>query len=116
VAGTIVNLSSIAARRTHPNLLAYSVSTAALDTVVTNPPFHAGRAADPDLGRAFIAAAAAMLKPGGQLWLVANRHLPYETAMAAQFRSVEEVAGDARFKILQGKGPKGPKGLSRKGS
>lgn len=30
-AGSIVNLSSIAARRTHPNLLAYSVSNAALD-------------------------------------------------------------------------------------
>lgn len=30
-AGTIVNLSSIAARRTHPDLMAYSVSTAALD-------------------------------------------------------------------------------------
>ncbi len=30
-AGTIVNLSSIAARRSHPELLGYSVSTAALD-------------------------------------------------------------------------------------
>jgi len=30
-AGVIVNLSSIAARRTHPDLMAYSVSTAALD-------------------------------------------------------------------------------------
>lgn len=30
-AGAIVNLSSIAARRTHPELLGYSVSTAALD-------------------------------------------------------------------------------------
>ena len=30
-AGAIVNLSSIAARRTHPDLLAYSVSTAALE-------------------------------------------------------------------------------------
>lgn len=29
--GTIVNLSSIAARRTHPDLMGYSVSTAALD-------------------------------------------------------------------------------------
>ena len=29
--GSIINLSSIAARRTHPGLLAYSVSTAALD-------------------------------------------------------------------------------------
>jgi 7-alpha-hydroxysteroid dehydrogenase len=31
IAGTIVNLSSIAARRTHPDLLAFSVSAAALD-------------------------------------------------------------------------------------
>ncbi|WP_170576156.1 SDR family NAD(P)-dependent oxidoreductase [Ruegeria atlantica] len=31
VAGSIINLSSIAARRTHPDLMAYSVSTAALD-------------------------------------------------------------------------------------
>ncbi|MGI3210178.1 SDR family NAD(P)-dependent oxidoreductase [Roseovarius tibetensis] len=31
VAGTIVNLSSIAARRTHPDLMAYSISSAALD-------------------------------------------------------------------------------------
>ncbi|MEI4232791.1 SDR family NAD(P)-dependent oxidoreductase [Roseovarius sp. D22-M7] len=30
-AGTIVNLSSIAARRTHPDLMAYSISSAALD-------------------------------------------------------------------------------------
>lgn len=30
-AGTIVNLSSIAARSTHPDLLAYSISTAAID-------------------------------------------------------------------------------------
>ncbi len=30
-AGSIINLSSIAARRTHPELLAYSVSTAAMD-------------------------------------------------------------------------------------
>ena len=31
LAGSIINLSSIAARRTHPDLLAYSVSSAALD-------------------------------------------------------------------------------------
>ncbi len=30
-AGSIINISSIAPRRTHPNLMAYSISTAALD-------------------------------------------------------------------------------------
>ena len=76
-----------------------------LDAVVMNPPFHTGRAADPALGRAFIAAAAAMLKPSGQLWLVANRHLPYERTLEPLFKVTDEVAGDRRFKILQAQRP-----------
>ncbi|MDJ0858941.1 MAG: methyltransferase, partial [Dinoroseobacter sp.] len=64
------------------------------------PPFHTSRAAHPQLGRSFIAAAAGMLKPSGRLWLVANRHLPYETEARSLFTEVQEVAGDNRFKIL----------------
>lgn len=71
-----------------------------LDAVVTNPPFHTNRASDPDLGRAFIAAAAGMLKPSGRLYLVANRHLPYETEAQKLFQEVREIAGDRSFKIL----------------
>lgn len=76
-----------------------------LDTVIMNPPFHTGRAAEPDLGRAFIATAAASLAPSGQLWLVANRHLPYETALAVAFGKVQEIGGDNRFKILHASRP-----------
>jgi len=76
-----------------------------VDTVVMNPPFHTGRAADPDLGRAFIAQAAAMLKPKGQLWMVANRHLPYEVTLSERFGEVTEVAGDNRFKVLRATRP-----------
>lgn len=75
------------------------------DTVIMNPPFHESRAADPDLGRGFIRAAAAMLKPSGALWMVANRHLPYETTLAQCFTSVTEAAGDTRFKILNASRP-----------
>jgi 16S rRNA (guanine1207-N2)-methyltransferase len=75
------------------------------DSVIMNPPFHTGRSADPDLGRAFIAAAARALKPSGMLWLVANRHLPYEATLAQRFKHVEEIAGDTRFKILQARHP-----------
>ena len=77
---------------------------ASVDAVITNPPFHSGRAADPELGHAFIRAAAEMLKPRGALWLVANRHLPYEAVMRTRFTHVEEVAGDARFKVLHARG------------
>ncbi len=76
------------------------------DAVVSNPPFHTGRAAEPDIGRRFIAAAAAMLKPAGTLWLVANRHLPYEAEARARFAAVEEIAGDPRYKILAAKKPR----------
>lgn len=81
-----------------------------VDCVVMNPPFHSGRAADPGLGRAFIAAAARILAPRGQLWMVANRHLPYEAELGAHFAQVAELAGDARFKILQAARPSRPRG------
>ena len=67
------------------------------DTVVTNPPFHVSRAGDPGLGRAFIDAAADMLKPSGQLILVANRHLPYEDLIATRFREHAEIGGTGPF-------------------
>lgn len=78
------------------------------DLVLTNPPFHQGRAASPALGAAFIAAAAGMLNPGGALWLVANRHLPYEAALAASFRAFDEVGGSAAFKLFRATGPRAP--------
>ncbi|GAA6163532.1 methyltransferase [Pelagimonas sp. KU-00592-HH] len=78
---------------------------ARMDSVVMNPPFHTGRSAEPALGVAFIEAAARMLAPSGQLWMVANRHLPYETALNAAFGQVEEIAGDGRFKVLHASRP-----------
>lgn len=72
------------------------------DAIVMNPPFHAGRAADPALGAAFVASAAKALKPGGRLFLVANRPLPYEVALAAGFRQSGEIARNSRFKVLWG--------------
>ena len=73
---------------------------APFDVVLANPPFHRGRAADPQLGRAFLEAAARMLAPQGQLWCVANRHLPYERTLADAFADAREVAGDPAFKVL----------------
>lgn len=72
--------------------------------VVMNPPFHAGRAADPRLGARFIRAAAGLLTGAGRLWMVANRHLPYEAVLAEHFAEVTEVGGDNRFKLIEATG------------
>ncbi len=67
-----------------------------------NPPFHGqGRAERPDIGRRFIAVAAQALKPGGRLWLVANRHLPYEAELEARFGKVRTVAQQGGFKVVE---------------
>ena len=72
------------------------------DAIVCNPPFHAQGAGERvDLGRAFIAAAADALLPGGRLWLVANRHLPYEAALIGRFDSVRAVASRDGFKVVE---------------
>ncbi len=72
------------------------------DFIVSNPPFHTqGHGERPDIGRAFIAAAADALRPGGRFWLVANRNLPYESVLDARFGSVRTVAQAQGFKVIE---------------
>jgi 16S rRNA (guanine1207-N2)-methyltransferase len=72
------------------------------DVIVTNPPFHthAGRER-PDVGKRFISVAAESLRPGGRLWLVANRHLPYEGVLSASFGSTRTVVQKHGYKIVE---------------
>lgn len=70
------------------------------NTIISNPPFHAGRAADASLGQTFIRCAARALKPDGRLLLVANRHLPYEALLADCFRHSKQLAQENGFKII----------------
>lgn len=74
------------------------------DAIVSNPPFHQGRADLPALGQAFITSAADALGPQGRLWLVANRHLPYEALLNKRFGSVRLVATQDGFKIIEARG------------
>lgn len=75
------------------------------DAVVMNPPFHISRAADPELGAGFLRAAHRGLLPGGTLWLVANRHLPYDRVLTPLFRTVEDLGGDAVFRLTRAAHP-----------
>jgi 16S rRNA (guanine1207-N2)-methyltransferase len=72
-----------------------------LDFVLMNPPFHAGRGAVTMLGQAFVREALRALKPGGRLWLVANRHLPYEAEIQAMGGVVAESEQREGYKIIQ---------------
>lgn len=80
------------------------------DVVVSNPPFHTGRRADPDLGRAFVVAAARLLAPRGRFRMVANRHLPYEATLGAAFAEVVVLEDRGGYKVIEARRPKRAKG------
>ena len=72
-----------------------------LDFIVMNPPFHSERGNLPVLGRRFIAEAMKTLRSGGRLFMVANRHLPYEAELLSAGGTLvrrEEASG---FKVLE---------------
>lgn len=88
------------ALRFHWHDVAQGVPPAAFDLVVMNPPFHDGKEVDIELGRAFITSAAQGLVPGGRLFLVANRQLPYEESLSAAFSAQTMLVENAVYKVL----------------
>ena len=72
-----------------------------LDFVVMNPPFHDGGWEDKALGQAFIRRARDVLRKGGVLWLVANRHLPYEDVLSSHFTQVHLKSELKGFKVYE---------------
>ncbi|GAA4663468.1 class I SAM-dependent methyltransferase [Bartonella pachyuromydis] len=81
--------------------LVHEPITGLYDTIISNPPFHTQQTTDVSLGQHFIINAAKHLKPGGNLLLVANRHLPYETLLKNIFHTViidEKAHG---FKVIE---------------
>ena len=48
-----------------------------------------------------VRAARRALRKGGTLWLVANRHLPYEAVLAAAFRRVEARTDKGGYKVVE---------------
>ncbi len=80
--------------------VASAVEGETFDVVVSNPPFHVGKGIDLTVPRAFIDDAWHALAPGGRLYIVANRTLPYERLIDGRFGEVRVAHDGRRFKVL----------------
>lgn len=69
------------------------------DRVLCNPPFHLGHSVDDYAGRRLLQQCAQQLLPGGQLYVVANRHLDYGRSLNRYFSAVEQLAVNHKFII-----------------
>lgn len=71
-----------------------------VDLVVCNPPFHQGQTMGDLPAWAMFTAAERVLRPGGELRIVGNRHLGYHAKLQRIFARVDLVASDERFVVL----------------
>ena len=81
----------------HGNAL--SAVTEKLDYVFCNPPFHDGNKQLTNIALNMFSDAHKQLKGDGVLLVVANRHLPYTTALKKLFRRVRLISDDKRFNV-----------------
>ncbi|GAA1223016.1 methyltransferase [Kitasatospora nipponensis] len=78
-----------------------AVGAGSVDLVLSNPPFHSHQATtDATAWRMFTGARRA-LRPGGELWIVGNRHLGYHLKLRRLFGRCELVAGNPKFVVLR---------------
>lgn len=72
-----------------------------VDLVLNNPPFHSHQATTDATARRMFTGARRALRPGGELWVVGNRHLGYHVTLRRIFGNSEVVASDPRFVVLR---------------
>ncbi|GAA2111132.1 methyltransferase [Kitasatospora saccharophila] len=74
--------------------------TASADLVLLNPPFHSHQATTDAIARRMFTGARRVLRPGGELRVVGNRHLGYHVTLRRLFGNCRTVAGSPKFTIL----------------
>ena len=72
---------------------------ASADLVVLNPPFHLGGTVHTGVASKLFAAAARVLRPGGEFWTVYNSHLGYRGELARIVGPTREVSRTPKFTV-----------------
>jgi 16S rRNA (guanine1207-N2)-methyltransferase len=72
---------------------------ASADVILFNPPFHSGAAVHSDTSVRLFAEAGRVLKPGGQLWVVANSHLGYKPILTNLVGETKEIRRTPKFTV-----------------
>jgi 23S rRNA (guanine1835-N2)-methyltransferase len=77
------------------------VAAGSADVVLTNPPFHSHQTLTDATAWRMFTGARRTLRPGGELWVIGNRHLGYHVKLRRLFGNSRLIAGDPKFVVLQ---------------
>ncbi|MFI0447360.1 methyltransferase [Actinomadura sp. 6N118] len=78
-----------------------TVPAKSADLVLNNPPFHSHQATTDATAWRMFTGARKVLRPGGELWVVGNRHLGYHVKLRRIFGNCTTVAANPKFVILR---------------
>ncbi|PBO28248.1 50S rRNA methyltransferase, partial [Streptomyces albidoflavus] len=71
------------------------------DLLLPTPPLHPPHAATDATARRMFAAPPHAPRPGGELWVVANRHLGHHRQLRRLFGNCVTAASDPKFVVLR---------------
>lgn len=71
------------------------------DLVLNNPPFHQQHSISSHIAKQMFLQSKKVLKPGGELWVIANRHLGYHKDLDKIFGGHKLVKSNSKFVILK---------------
>ncbi|WP_458248222.1 methyltransferase [Streptomyces sp. MAI_2237] len=77
------------------------VPAGSVDLVLNNPPFHSHQATTDATAWRMFTGAKRVLRPGGELWVVGNRHLGYHVKLKRLFGNSRLIASDPKFVVLK---------------
>ncbi|WP_241385371.1 class I SAM-dependent methyltransferase [Rhodococcus sp. CH91] len=80
---------------------AAAIPSGSVDLVVCNPPFHVGATVHTGAAHRMFAAAARILRPGGEMWTVYNRHLDYRPALSGVVGTTRVEGRNRKFTVTR---------------
>ncbi|NOQ64503.1 MAG: methyltransferase [Methyloprofundus sp.] len=76
-------------------------SADSVDLILCNPPFHQQNTIGSHIAMRMFKQAKQVLRTGGELWVIGNRHLGYQASLKKYFAKVELVASNAKFIVIK---------------
>lgn len=77
------------------------IEAASVDLVLVNPPFHQHNALTTHTAAQMFREAKQVLKQGGEIWVIGNRHLNYHQTLKRLFGNYINIASNKKFAILK---------------
>lgn len=72
-----------------------------MDLILCNPPFHQQNTVGGHIALRMFEQSKKVLRQGGELWVIGNRHLGYHVSLKKFFSNVEVIASNTKFVLIK---------------